>query len=103
MEENEVFYQLGVDEPDGVIAVVMENGSGHPGPQAHPGVQLSHTRSKSAPVPYSKVGDLEMIDKERTNAYLMIQKVGKYRRTRQTEEKTRKKYKRKILFTEQVI
>jgi len=29
-------------------------GEASPGPQSHPGIRLSHTRSKSAPVPYTK-------------------------------------------------
>ena len=29
------------------------------GPDSHPGLPISHTRSKSAPVPYSKVIDLK--------------------------------------------
>jgi len=45
-----------IDEVDGG-GVNGGGGGGSPGPQAHPGVRLSHTRSKSAPVPHFKGGD----------------------------------------------
>lgn len=50
-----------MDEIDGLE---LEGGKGDEmegAPDSHPGVRVSHTRSKSAPVPYSKVRISDLI------------------------------------------